>query len=63
MILNANSVLDNTLTEKAFIEKYGTYITASIKAPHSYSLQFEDSEFRIEFKDGKLFFIEIFFYC
>ena len=63
MILNTNSVLDNTLTEKAFIEKYGTYITASIKAPHSYSLQFEDSEFRIEFKDGKLFFIEIFFYC
>ena len=63
MILNANSVLDNTLTEKAFIEKYGTYITASIKVPHSYSLQFEDSEFRIEFKDGKLFFIEIFFYC
>lgn len=63
MILNANSVLDHTITEKAFIEKYGTYITASIKIPHSYSLQFEDSEFRIEFKDGKLFFVEIFFYC
>jgi len=63
MILNANSVLDHKLSEKVFIEKYGTYITASIKVPHSYSLQFKDSEFRIEFKDGKLFFIEIFFYC
>ncbi|WP_264538431.1 SH3 domain-containing protein [Flavobacterium sp. N1736] len=63
LILNANSVLDSSLSEKAFIEKYGTYISASIKAPHSYSLQLEDSEFRIEFKDGKLLFVEIIFYC
>lgn len=63
LVLNANATLDYILTEKAFIEKYGAYIGASIKAPHSYSIQIEDSEFKIEFKDGKLFTIEIFFYC
>ncbi len=63
LVLNQNATLDHSLTEKAFIEKYGTYIGASIKAPHSYSIQIEDSEFRIEFKDGKIFTIEIFFYC
>lgn len=62
-VLNANSVLDNSLSEKTFIEKYGTYINATIKAPHSYSLQLEDSEFKIEFRDGKFFTVEIFFYC
>ena len=25
-IINSNAVLDHTLSEKAFIEKYGTYI-------------------------------------
>jgi uncharacterized protein YgiM (DUF1202 family) len=63
LVLNPNATLDNSLTEKTFIEKYGSYIGASIKAPHSYSIQIEDSEFKIEFKDGKLFTIEIFFYC
>jgi uncharacterized protein YgiM (DUF1202 family) len=63
LVLNPNATLNNSLSEKAFIEKYGTYIGASIKAPHSYSIQIEDSEFRIEFKDGKLFTIEIIFYC
>lgn len=63
LILNPNSILDNSVSEKAFIEKYGTYIEASIKAPHNYSIILEDSQFRIEFKDGKLYSIEIFFYC
>jgi Bacterial SH3 domain len=63
LVLNPNATLDHTLTEKAFIEKYGTYINASIKTSHIYAIQIEDSEFRIEFKDGKLFTIEIFFYC
>lgn len=62
-IINANSVLDNSLSEKAFIEKYGTYIEASIKSPHNYSILVEDSQFKLEFKDGKLFSVEIFFYC
>lgn len=63
LVLNANATLDNSVAEKAFIEKYGAYIGASIKAPHIYAIQLEDSEFKIEFKDGKLFNIEIFFYC
>ena len=63
LALNPNAILDHTLSEKAFIEKYGTYIDASIKAPHIYSILLEDSQFRIEFKDGKLFTVEIFFYC
>ncbi|CAA9201076.1 hypothetical protein FLA105534_03399 [Flavobacterium bizetiae] len=63
LVLNPNATLDHTLTEKAFIEKYGAYINASIKTPHIYAIQIEDSEFRIEFKDGKIFTIEIFFYC
>ncbi|KRD12654.1 ligand-binding protein SH3 [Flavobacterium sp. Root901] len=62
-IINANAVLDNSLSEKAFIEKYGTYIDASIKSPHNYSIIMDDSQFKIEFKDGKLFSVEIFFYC
>lgn len=62
-IINPNAVLDNSMSEKAFIEKYGTYIDASIKSPHKYSIIMEDSQFRLEFKDGKLFSVEIFFYC
>ncbi|PIF71451.1 SH3 domain-containing protein [Flavobacterium sp. 2] len=62
-IINANSVLDHSVSEKAFIEKYGTYIEASLKSPHIYSILMEDSQFRIEFKEGKLYSIEIFFYC
>jgi len=62
-IINANSILDNSVSEKAFIEKYGTYIEASIKSPHNYTIMMEDSQFRIQFKDGKIFSVEIFFYC
>ncbi|MDP5201715.1 SH3 domain-containing protein [Flavobacterium sp. DG2-3] len=62
-IINSNAVLDHTLSEKAFIEKYGTYIEASLKSPHNYSIVMEDSQFRLEFKDGKLFSVEIFYYC
>ncbi|WP_133508205.1 SH3 domain-containing protein [Flavobacterium chryseum] len=63
LVFTTGAALDGSLTEKAFIEKYGSYIGASIKNPHSYSIPLEDSEFRIEFKDGKLFSIEIFYYC
>lgn len=63
LIINSNAVLDNSVSEKAFIEKYGTYIEASLKSPHNYSIIMEDSQFRIVFKDGKLFSVEIFFYC
>ncbi|WP_343707227.1 SH3 domain-containing protein [Flavobacterium sp.] len=62
-IINQNAILDHTLSEKAFIEKYGTYIEASLKSPHIYSIITEDSQFRLEFKDGKLFSVEIFYYC
>jgi uncharacterized protein YgiM (DUF1202 family) len=62
-IINSNAILDQTMSEKAFIEKYGTYIEASLKSPHIYSIIMEDSQFRLEFKDGKLFSVEIFYYC
>lgn len=62
-IINSNAVLDYTLSEKAFVEKYGTYIEASLKSPHNYSILMEDSQFRLKFKDGKLFSVEIFYYC
>ncbi len=62
-IINSNAILDHTLSEKAFIEKYGTYIEASLKSPHIYSIVMEDSQFRLDFKDGKLFSVEIFYYC
>lgn len=62
-IINSNAILDHTLSEKAFIEKYGTYIEASLKSAHIYSIIMEDSQFRLEFKDGKLFSVEIFYYC
>ncbi|SCY63797.1 SH3 domain-containing protein [Flavobacterium anhuiense] len=62
-IINQNAILDHTLSEKAFIEKYGTYIEASLKSAHIYSIIMEDSQFRLEFKDGKLFSVEIFYYC
>ena len=63
LVFNVNAALDSSLTEKNFIEKYGTYIGSSIKNPHSYSIPLEDSHFEIEFKDGKLFAIEIIYYC
>ena len=63
LIISPNHILDRSVSEKAFIEKYGTYIDASIKSPHHYSIITEYSQFGIEFRDGKLFAIEIFFYC
>ncbi len=62
-ILNSNAILDHTLSEKAFIEKYGTYIEASLKSPHNYTIVMEDSQFHLEFKDGKIYSVEIFYYC
>ncbi|GAA6768048.1 hypothetical protein AAFH68_40000 [Flavobacterium sp. CGRL1] len=62
-IINPNTILDNSVSEKAFIEKYGTYIEASLKSQHNYSIIMEDSQFRLVFKDEKLFSVEIFFYC
>lgn len=62
-ILNSNTVLDTSTTENAFIEKYGTYIYASIKSPHIYSIVLEDTQFILEFKNGVLFSVEIFFDC
>ncbi|AXB59129.1 SH3 domain-containing protein [Flavobacterium fluviale] len=62
-IINQNAILDYTLSEKAFIEKYGTYIEASLKYPHKYFIIMEDSQFTLEFKNGKLFSVEIFYYC
>ncbi|MBW1654229.1 SH3 domain-containing protein [Flavobacterium quisquiliarum] len=62
-IINPNAILDHKLSEKAFIEKYGTYVEASLKSPHKYFILMEDSQFRLEFKEGKLFSIEIFYYC
>ncbi len=62
-IINPNTILDNSISEKTFIEKYGTYIEASIKSPHNYAIIMEDSQFRLVFKDGKLFYVEIIFYC
>lgn len=62
-ILNPNAILDYTLSEKDFIDKYGTYVEASLKTPHHYAIIMEDSQFRLEFKDGKLFSVEIFYYC
>ncbi|GAA3777235.1 SH3 domain-containing protein [Flavobacterium ginsengiterrae] len=62
-IINPNTILDNSISEKTFIEKYGTYIEASIKSPHNYAIIMEDSQFRLVFKDGKLFSVEIIFYC
>lgn len=62
-LLNSKATLDKATSEKAFIEKYGTYLDASAKWPHSYTIAMEDSHFTLEFKDGLLFSVEIFFYC
>jgi len=62
-ILNPNAILDHTLSEKDFIDKYGTYVEASLKTPHHYAIIMEDSQFILEFKAGKLFSVEIFYYC
>jgi len=63
LLISPSHILDNTVSEKSFIEKYGTYIDASIKSPHHYSILTEYSQFSMEFRNGKLFSIEIFFYC
>lgn len=63
LVFSPNAVLDHTVSEKAFIEKYGTYLEASIKSPHTYSIFMEYSLFRIIFKEGKLFSVEILFDC
>ncbi|MBF4518228.1 SH3 domain-containing protein [Flavobacterium sp. ANB] len=64
LAFSPNVIFDNTLSEKAFIEKYGTYVQASLKSPHYYSIYIiDDSQFILEFKDGKLFSVEIFIDC
>lgn len=62
-VINANSVLDNTTTEKDFITKYSSYIYANFKTPHVYYLMLDAGSITIEFKDGKIYSATIGFDC
>lgn len=62
-VINANSILNNTTTEKEFITKYNSYIDAHFKTPHIYYLMIDAGSITIEFKDGKIYSVTIGFDC
>ena len=63
LVINANSILDYTTTEKDFITKYSSYIYANFKTPHIYYLMLDAGSITIEFKNGKIYSVTIGFNC
>lgn len=61
-ILNANFTLDNIISEKDFITKYASYIDTN-KTPHIYYFPIEAGNYIVEFRDGKIYSIEVFYSC
>lgn len=61
-IFNTNFILDNTLSEKDFIAKYASYIDTH-KTPHIYYFPIDAGNYIIEFRDGKMYSIEISYSC
>jgi len=62
-ILNPKEIIDQKLSETDFIIKYGKYLDFDYKNPHFYSFPIDAGRFTIYFKDGKLFSLEIMYYC
>lgn len=62
-ILNSNDIITQKITEKDFVLKYGEYINFSFREPHFYSFPFDSGSIIVYFKNGKLFSMEIIYYC
>lgn len=61
--LNNTTTLTHETTEKNFLTKYSQYIDASIQSPNIYTFPLDDSILILEFKMGKLFSVEIMYFC
>lgn len=61
-IISTNFILDNTLSEKDFITKYASYVD-TYKSPHIYYFPLDAGNYIIEFREGKIYSIEVFYSC
>ena len=61
--LNNTTILTHETTEKNFLTKHSQYIDASIQSPNIYTFPLDDSILILEFKMGKLFSVEIMYFC
>ena len=62
-ILNSKEIITQKISEKEFILKYGIYLDFSFQNPHYYSFPFDSGRIIVSFKNGKLFSMEIIYYC
>ena len=62
-ILNPKDIITQEITEKDFVLKYGNYLNFSFREPHNYSFPLDSGNIIVYFKNGKLFSIEIIYYC
>ena len=56
-------IITQKISEKEFILKYGIYLDFSFQNPHYYSFPFDSGRIIVSFKNGKLFSMEIIYYC
>lgn len=61
--LTKNTTLTKETTERDFLSNYSQYIDASIQSSHRYTFPLEDSIIILEFKFGKLFSVEVLYFC
>ncbi len=60
---DAKSIINQQISEKDFILKFGNYLNYSFKNPHFYNIPLDAGHYSICFKDGVLYSIEISYYC
>lgn len=61
--LTENTTLTKETTERDFLTNYSQYIDTSIQSPNTYTFPLEDSVLILEFKMGKLFSVEVMYFC
>lgn len=62
-IINDNAILDSNITERDFINRYSQYLFFDNQNPHVYTLVTSDRSYNIEFKNGALYLVNLFYLC
>ena len=60
---DAKSIINQQISEKDFIMKYGPFLNYNFKNPHFYNIPLDAGHYSVYFKNGVLYSIEINYYC
>ena len=62
-VIDSKSIINQQISEKDFILKYGNFLNYNFKNPHYYHIPLDSGQFVIYFKEGILYSIELFYFC